>query len=80
VTTAGVFNPVAAGIGSHIVTYTFTSSSTGCSKSATVTVTVTANPLPNPGANVQVCFGSAIFALGGSPAGELRRVRLTRQV
>jgi hypothetical protein len=69
ISVTGLFDPIAAGIGTHIVVYTFTNNTTGCSKSAITTVNVTPNPAPTAGTDVSVCFGSPMFALGGSPTG-----------
>jgi large repetitive protein len=66
---SGAFDPIAAGVGTYVVVYTFTSALTQCSNSATTTVSVTPNPAPDADIDVAVCFGSPLFALGGSPAG-----------
>lgn len=45
--TNGTFDPQAAGIGGHIITYTYTDPVTGCANSATKNITVN-NPPPQP--------------------------------
>ncbi len=68
--TAGVFDPSAAGLGTHTLTYTVTNSNS-CTGSSTSDITVTPAPtvtLPNmPSA---ICLSSVPFQLsGGTPAG-----------
>ena len=65
----GNFNPGAAGIGTHTITYSFTDAN-GCTNTATNTITV--NELPNVTLTdfADVCLNTPTFALsGGSPAG-----------
>jgi hypothetical protein len=67
---AGVFNPMAAGVGVHNINYCYINPATGCSGCCTFTITV--NPLPvvtcpNP---ITVCDNAPAFPLaGGTPAG-----------
>ena len=66
----GQFDPAAAGVGSHTITYSYTNATTGCSNSCTFTITV--NPLPSVScpANSTVCINAAAFTLtGGTPTG-----------
>lgn len=59
---AGMFNPTAAGVGSHTITYTYTDAQ-GCSNSASKTITVLALPTLTFGSIANVCQGSAQFTL-----------------
>jgi hypothetical protein len=59
--TNGVFNPFAAGPGTHAVVYTFTDAQTGCSGSATRNVVVN----PGPGTTLSA-LNSTTFCQGGS--------------
>ena len=68
--TAGIFDPSAAGLGTHTLTYTVTNSS-GCIGSTTEDITVTPAPTVNlPNMPTAICTASAPFPLGGgTPAG-----------
>jgi hypothetical protein len=68
-TSAGVFDPITAGVGTYVVNYTFTDGTTGCSQSATTAITVTPNPAPDPGNDTTICLNSAPIALVGFPTG-----------
>ena len=66
----GNFDPAAAGVGTHTITYSYTDPATGCSNSCTFTITVNALPLVGCPGNSSVCINSAPYSLlGGSPAG-----------
>jgi hypothetical protein len=66
---SGVFNPSAAGPGTHPITYTYTSSN-GCQDSEFSFVTVTASPFVFMLSQPSVCLSTAPFALtSGIPAG-----------
>lgn len=60
---AGMFNPTAAGVGTHNIMYTYTDAQ-GCSNSATKTITVLALPTITFGSIANVCEGSSEFTLG----------------
>ena len=60
---AGMFNPTAAGVGTHTITYTYTDAQ-GCSNSASKSITVLALPTITFGSIANVCQGSAEFTLG----------------
>ncbi|HRY34161.1 MAG TPA: hypothetical protein P5531_14445 [Bacteroidales bacterium] len=64
------FDPVAAGPGSHMITYTYTDGN-GCSASASNTVSVFSLPEVTFGGSLpELCTGSATLSLsGGQPAG-----------
>lgn len=62
------FNPAAAGLGTHNITYTFTDQN-GCTNSAQTALTVTPLPLVNI-ANIQpICVNAQPVAINVSPAG-----------
>jgi hypothetical protein len=62
------FNPVTAGTGNHVITYSYNNGTCGNSDTKTITVN-TAGPI-DAGTNFSVCFNSGNYALtGGSPAG-----------
>ncbi|MCK4662341.1 MAG: immunoglobulin domain-containing protein [Bacteroidales bacterium] len=64
----GNFNPLAAGPGSHVLSYTYPS--TGCSATEYQTIIVNANPIVSLAPFSDVCEGTAAFALsGGIPVG-----------
>jgi gliding motility-associated-like protein len=68
VSAGGMFNPTAAGAGTHTLTYTV--SENGCSNQAKKTVTVTPLPTVSAGNAEGVCVNaSAIDLKGFSPAG-----------
>ena len=67
---AGTFDPMVAGAGDHIITYTFTDGN-GCTDTDEITVTV--NPRPNisvttdpPGIPLETCSGESIRLLASS--------------
>jgi uncharacterized protein (TIGR02145 family) len=65
----GIFDPAAAGVGSHIITYTYTDVN-GCTNTATNTITVNTLPVVTLAAFSPVCVSAPPFALtGGSPPG-----------
>ncbi|MCB9047766.1 MAG: hypothetical protein H6550_16645, partial [Chitinophagales bacterium] len=65
----GNFDPSAAGVGTHTITYIYTDAN-GCSNSATNTITVNALPNVTLDPFADVCIDAAPFALsGGNPAG-----------
>jgi gliding motility-associated-like protein len=64
---AGMFDPTAAGPGTHTITYTFVAPS--CTETITQTITVNAQPLVNAGTYAPVCTNATVFALNGSPVG-----------
>jgi gliding motility-associated-like protein len=59
VTTAGLFDPSAAGPGQHTITYTFTGANT-CVNSATQTITVNPSPNANAGPDKFVLEGGVV--------------------
>jgi len=65
---AGIFDPSAAGVGTHTITYTYADGN-GCSNFATTDIIV--NPLPVltlPAAG-PFCLNNAAYQLSGSPSG-----------
>ncbi len=64
----GNFDPAAAGVGPHTITYTYTDEN-NCTNSCTFTITVNALPVVSAGSYGPVCPEAADIALGGSPAG-----------
>ncbi|KAA9331801.1 Ig-like domain-containing protein [Adhaeribacter soli] len=65
----GIFDPAAAGVGTHTVTYVFTDS-LGCTISASQDIVVNPLPVVSFGAVASVCNNAAPFALTqGQPAG-----------
>ena len=67
--TGGIFDPGAAGLGPHLITYTYTDGN-GCTNSDSKTLTVVDLPVVTLAAFAPVCVSAAPFALtGGSPAG-----------
>jgi len=65
----GNFNPSAAGVGTHTITYA-TNGGTGCSGSSTATIEVMSIPVVSFSSIPDVCSNSPSFQLsGGSPAG-----------
>jgi PKD repeat protein len=65
VTTAGVFTPSSAGVGTHNIYYVFTDAGTGCKDSAKKEVTVVNPSTVDAGANDTVCVSDAAFSLTG---------------
>ncbi|MFN9112626.1 MAG: hypothetical protein ACK5XN_21385, partial [Bacteroidota bacterium] len=65
------FNPVAAGLGPHTLTYSYTDPVTGCSNSANCTITVVSPTSVNAGADTSVCLNDPPVNLdtGISPVG-----------
>jgi PKD repeat protein len=65
---AGVFDPQAAGVGTHVLTYTFGTGT--CEKTATKTVTVGDDPIVNAGPDLTHCIDQTTFQLTNfSPLG-----------
>jgi|GEM_PF-2598854 len=65
----GMFDPSAAGVGTHTITYTYTNPY-GCVNSDTQTITVLASPTVSLGSFADVCRNEgAITLTGGTPAG-----------
>jgi hypothetical protein len=65
----GIFNPSAAGAGTHTISYTYTDVN-GCTNTCTFTITVNPLPVVTCPANMSVCIDAAVFALtGATPAG-----------
>jgi len=62
VTPSGIFNPAAAGLGAHLLTYTFTNSN-GCTNSDVANVTVVTLTVPAAGNNFSVCRDAAVINL-----------------
>ena len=68
---SGIFDPAAAGVGSHTITYDY-SDSHGCSSSASSSLTVNPSPTVTLGSFNVVCINTPAFPLtGGSPSGGL---------
>jgi|GEM_PF-5927412 len=66
---ANYFDPAAAGVGPHTITYTYTDGN-GCSNSCTFTVTVNALPIVSCPSDQTVCLNTVAYELtGASPAG-----------
>ncbi|MCX6273909.1 MAG: SBBP repeat-containing protein [Bacteroidetes bacterium] len=66
---AGVFNPSAAGIGPHNITYSYTDGN-GCSNTATASINVRALPVVMVNTQNAICINASPVALaGGTPAG-----------
>ncbi len=66
---AGVFDPSAAGVGSHTITYDYTDTNS-CQNNTTFTINVSAAPTASLVPFATVCLNDAAFALtGGSPSG-----------
>gem|GEM_PF-849094 len=67
--TAGIFDPVSAGVGNHFIYYSYTDAN-GCSSVDSITLTVYALPAVTQTSLADVCEGSpAISLTGGTPAG-----------
>jgi hypothetical protein len=62
------FDPVDAGTGSHLITYTY-SDANGCKGAASTTVVVNSLPLVDAGEIQPVCSDTSSFELSGTPAG-----------
>ena len=63
------FTPSAAGVGTHVITYTYTNGA-GCTASTSQPITVNALPTVTLANFAPVCLNTAVFALsGGSPTG-----------
>lgn len=60
------FSPVAAGVGTHDITYTYTDGN-GCSNESTMQVVVNSNPLPTitPGGTTEICEGDNLVLNAG---------------
>ncbi len=67
--TAGQFDPLVAGIGQHVITYSFTSS-LGCTATATDTIEVSTPPSVSLPPLTPVCIDAGVVVLaGGTPSG-----------
>lgn len=62
------FDPAAAGVGTHTLTYSYTDAA-GCTTSGTVQATVNPLPVVNAGPDVQLCDQLIPFQLSATPAG-----------
>ncbi len=62
-----IFNPLEAGVGTHIITYNYTDGN-NCSKSASSQVTVNPVPVADAGVDTEICSGESttLSATGGS--------------
>jgi PKD repeat protein len=67
ITSAGVFNPLTAGVGPQTLTYSFTNATTNCTNTDQITITVKPLPTPNAGSDVQLCNQPIPFNLSGIP-------------
>jgi PKD repeat protein len=69
--TNGQFDPIAAGLGTHVVTYTYTDPSTNCTNTATSNITVSNPGAINAGMDNMVCADAGVINLntGISPVG-----------
>jgi PKD repeat protein len=66
--TNGIFDPVASGVGTHIITYSYGSGT--CLKTVSNTVVVHPLPIVSAGNDVATCINSSEFVLSGqSPTG-----------
>ena len=66
--TTGNFDPVAAGVGTHLITYSVTVG--GCTSTATQTITVSTAPIATFTTPPNACSTATAFTLtGGSPTG-----------
>jgi gliding motility-associated-like protein len=64
------FNPAAAGVGTHVITYSYTDAGTGCSNTATQTIIVQDIPTVTiTSSNAPLCVSAGCRTLSGSPAG-----------
>ena len=68
VTAEGLFDPAAAGVGDHVITYSFSDANT-CTNTATTTVKVNALPVVNLLPVEPLCLNSPSVQLNGLPAG-----------
>lgn len=62
------FDPAAAGVGTHTLTYSYTDAA-GCTTTGTVEATVNPLPVVNAGPDVQLCDQPIPFQLSATPAG-----------
>ena len=69
--TNGQFDPIDAGLGTHIVTYTYKDPSTGCTNTAISNITVSNPGTINAGMDVSVCADAGVINLktGITPIG-----------
>lgn len=66
----GEFNPITAGVGQHLITYTFTDPITGCSSSSAFIVSVKSLPRVVAGSSFSVCVDQSSYVLkSGYPSG-----------
>lgn len=66
---SGIFDPLVAGNGAHILTYTFTDGLTNCSNTDILTANVNALPVVNAGNDTTLCNQPLPVQLPSSPAG-----------
>src|SRR5690606_26950856 len=65
----GIFDPVASGVGTHVITYSYTDGN-GCQADTQQAVTVYALPVVSFNALTDVCLnGPAVLLTGGTPSG-----------
>ncbi|MFZ1806401.1 MAG: PKD domain-containing protein [Cyclobacteriaceae bacterium] len=66
----GFFSPSAAGVGTHIITYTYTNNK-GCISTSTRNINVNAAPVVDAGTDITLCSNSGIYSLiaNASPSG-----------
>jgi hypothetical protein len=62
------FDPMEAGVGTHILTYTYQVPG-GCSLTSTATIEVLALPVVNAGSYAPICINQGLITLVGSPTG-----------
>lgn len=68
VNAAGLFNPLTAGPGLHVITYVFTDA-TGCDGTGTISINVSPNPVPSISIPTTTCINYSPFSLSGTPSG-----------
>jgi hypothetical protein len=69
VSATGLFDASAAGVGSHLITYSYTDGN-GCSNSAQRSIVVNAKPTVTLAAQAPLCLDAEAVQLNGQPAGE----------
>lgn len=69
VSPTGLFSPVTAGVGTHILSYSYTVPGTGCTDSTNKTVIVVPLPVVNAGVDTVLCNAPIPVQLIGTPAG-----------
>ncbi|OIP00211.1 MAG: hypothetical protein AUJ98_08955 [Bacteroidetes bacterium CG2_30_33_31] len=65
---SNLFDPIAAGLGAHYITYSYTDAN-GCSNSDVDTTTVNANPIANAGIDVYIYTGHDTTLFGNGSGG-----------